>query len=193
MKRNTLNFFALMAIIIMMAACNNDAWDELPRPIASFISEYFPFGEVESYRTGDNGSVVQIKNGATLMFDTSYEWTDINGNGVPLPQNFLYDKLPDILYRYVESIEMTGSVYRVINESYRIILDFHDSQIEYDKRTRTITYPAADENSVLMFCAAGGTCGLSRPARGWRCSQRSEDSSEHRTIQGHSDSGIWWG
>ena len=151
MKRNTLNFFALMAIIIMMAACNNDAWDELPRPIASFISEYFPFGEVESYRTGDNGSVVQIKNGATLMFDTSYERTDINGNGVPLPQNFLYDKLPDILYRYVESIEMTGSVYRVINESYRIILDFHDSQIEYDKRTRTITYPAADENSVLMF------------------------------------------
>ena len=83
MKRNTLNFFALMAIIIMMAACNNDAWDELPRPIASFISEYFPFGEVESYRTGDNGSVVQIKNGATLMFDTSYEWTDINGNVVP--------------------------------------------------------------------------------------------------------------
>lgn len=151
MKRNTLNFFALLAIICMMGACDNNAWDELPQPISSFVSEYFPFGEVESYRTGDNGSVVQIKNGATLSFDNNYAWTDINGNGVPLPQNFLYDELPEALYRYVESIEMQGSVYRAINEARRIILDLHDSQIEYDKNTQTITYPAADGKSVLMF------------------------------------------
>ena len=61
MKRNTLTLIALFAIILMMGACNSTAWDELPSPIASFVDEYFPFGEVESYTDTTNGSVVQIK------------------------------------------------------------------------------------------------------------------------------------
>ena len=143
MKRNTLTLIALFAIILMMGACNSTAWDELPSPIASFVDEYFQFGEVESYTDTTNGSVVQIKKGATLTFNKDYDWIDVNGNGIPLPQNFLYDKLPPVLYDYIESIEHVGDVYRVSRTTDLITVKFHDSEITYDVDTQTITYPAA--------------------------------------------------
>ena len=74
MKRNTLNFVALLITILMMGACGNNAWDDLPSPIVKLVSEYFPFGEVSSYVENDNGSVVKIRNGAELTFDKEYMW-----------------------------------------------------------------------------------------------------------------------
>ena len=85
MKRNTLSSVALALVILLMGACNSDAWDELPSAISSFVSEYFPFGELQSYSENGGVEVVQIKKGATLTFDKNYEWTDVNGNGVVLP------------------------------------------------------------------------------------------------------------
>ncbi len=143
MKRNTLCLVALFALILMMGACNSNAWDDLPSPIASFVNEYFPFGEVESYTETKTGSVVQIKKGATLTFNKDYDWTDINGNGQTLPQNFLYDKLPPVLYDYIESIEHVGDVYRVSRSGDTISVEFNDSEIEYDETTQTVVYPGA--------------------------------------------------
>ena len=141
MKRNTFSLIALFVIILMMGACSSNAWDELPSPIVSFVDEYFPFGEVESYTSTKDGSVVQIKKGATLTFNNDYDWVDINGNGQTLPQNFLYNKLPPVLYDYIESIEHVGDVYRVSRSGKMISVEFHDSNIEYDETTQTITYP----------------------------------------------------
>lgn len=143
MKRNTITSFALFVVILMMGACGNNAWDELPRSISSFVSEYFPFGEVQSYTEVKNGSIVKIKNGATLTFDQNYEWTDVNGNGTVLPQNFLFDKLPDTLYDYIESMESVNDVYRVSRSANIITVEFPDSTITYDSDTGTITYPSA--------------------------------------------------
>lgn len=151
MKRNSLSFLALMVIVVLMGACNNNVWDELPSPIANFISEYFPFGEVNTYTVTKDGSVVTIKNGATLKYDNNYEWTDVNGNGQILPEQFLYDNLPPVLYNYIQEMEADNSVYRVIRTDRIIKVEFHDSEVEYDETTGTITYPSVSSNSVLSF------------------------------------------
>lgn len=152
MKRNTLSFLALMVVIVMMGACGNNAWDELPSPIVAFVSEYFPFGEVESYKVDDNGvATVQIKKGATLKFDKNYEWIDINGNGSTLPQQFLFDKLPPLLYDYIEARESLLDVYSVSRTTNIITIEFLDSRIEYDESTGTITSPQKTSTIEMLF------------------------------------------
>ena len=145
MKRNTLSSVALALVILLMGACNSDAWDELPSAISSFVSEYFPFGELQSYSENGGVEVVQIKKGATLTFDKNYEWTDVNGNGVVLPQQLLYDKLPGKLYEYIESLEAQNSVYRVVRTSTLITVTLLDSQLTYNQDTGDITYPSVTD------------------------------------------------
>lgn len=150
MKRNALVSIALVIVIMMMGACGNNAWDELPSTITKFVSEYFPFGEVKSYSVDDSGSTVQIKNGATLKFDNDYQWTDVNGNGWLLPVQFLYDQLPQTLYEYLESIEQQGVVYRVRRTPTQITVELHDSEIQYDRTTETITYPSSEDPTAAV-------------------------------------------
>lgn len=150
MKRNTITFFVLMMIVTLMGACGNNAWDELPEPIVKFVSEYFPFGEVSSYKETTNSYVVKIRNGATLTFDKQYDWTDVNGNGTTLPSQFLYDKLPSVLYEYIQSMEETDDVYRATRSGDQIVLKLLDGEIDYDGATETISEPAASR-SVLPF------------------------------------------
>lgn len=122
-----------------MGACNSDTWDELPESISQFVSEYFPFGELASYTENNGVEVVQIKKGATITFDSNYDWTDVNGNGVVLPQQFLYDKLPAALYNYIESMEAQYSVYRVQRSPKSIVVDFLDSVIVFNQETGQIS------------------------------------------------------
>lgn len=132
---------ALAVLIIIMGACGDDAWDEMPTSISNFVSQYFPFGEIQSYTETADGSVVHIKNGATLTFDRNYSWVEVNGNGATLPVEFLYDCLPESLYDYVESIDSLNDVYRVSRQSRIITIELSDAKITYDEVTGTITYP----------------------------------------------------
>lgn len=156
MRRNTLSSIALAVIIIMMGACNNDTWDELPESISRFVSEYFPFGELESY--SDNGKgveIVRIKKGATLTFNSDYEWTDVNGNGVVLPVQFLFDQLPSALYSYLEAREMQHSVYRVVRSPDYITVDLLDTTVTYNQNTGEITYPEGLVRTARLISALG--------------------------------------
>lgn len=132
-------------IIMLTSACTNNAWEELPTTIVSFIEEYFPAGEVQSYTEKGDSFTVQIKNGATLKFDRNYAWMDVNGNGESLPGNFLYDRLPDELYGYIESIESAGYVYRVRRHSRMFDVLLADDAITYDEITGTITYSVGSD------------------------------------------------
>lgn len=147
MIRNALASFALFILILMTSACGDNVWDELPSPIVSFVSEYFPFGEVDSFEETDHGFYVKIKKGVSISFDRDYIWTDVDGRGSILPQNFLYDKLPSVLYDYIESIEHVNDVYRVQRMPNEIVVEFHDSKIVYDATTTTITYPDASPSA----------------------------------------------
>lgn len=80
-----------------------------------------------------------------MTFDKNYEWTDVNGNGVVLPQQFLYDKLPGKLYEYIESLEAQNSVYRVVRTSTLITVTLLDSQLTYNQDTGDITYPSVTD------------------------------------------------
>lgn len=149
MRRNTITFLVLLVTIVMMGACGNNAWDELPSPIVKFVSEYFPYGEVASYVETDKGSTVKIRNGAELTFDNDYNWTKVNGRGSTLPQQFVYDQLPRELYDYLEAIETDEGIYCVTRTGQIIIVELLDSKVEYDGTTGTISYPTAALQDVL--------------------------------------------
>lgn len=60
-----------------------------------------------------------------------------------LPQQFLYDRLPEALYRYIESAEAQNSVYRVVRTRAMIVVTLLDSSIDYDQSTGRITQTKA--------------------------------------------------
>lgn len=137
-QRNMVSALVIVAILVT-GACNSDVWDDVPVPITNFISRYFPFGELESYTTHGNTETVTIKNGATLTFDSDYEWTDVNGNGMTLPSQFLFDCLPATLYKYIEGLEMQADVYRVTRTSVSITVDLHSTEVVYNRSDGDIT------------------------------------------------------
>lgn len=144
MHRNTFCTIVLTVLLVFMGACNDSEWDSVPGPIRDFISEYFPQGEVTSViDTADGGYTVQIHNGATLSFDKEYAWTDINGNGIPLPAQFLFDELPEALYNYLVEMEQTTSVYHATRNYLVIDLMLLNSTVSYEIATGKITYPSA--------------------------------------------------
>lgn len=142
MNRNTFSLLALAVIIAIMGACSSTPFDDLPRPVARFVTEYFPFGAIDSYHVDEatGASTVEIAHGATLTFDADCMWTDINGRGHTLPRQLLYDQLPTTLYDYIESAEMLDGVYRLQRSPADITVDFSDTRLIYDQVTQTITY-----------------------------------------------------
>lgn len=141
MTRNSLNFVFLIAIIVMMGACGNNVWDDLPEPIVKMVCEYFPGGEVASYVDTDNGSVVKIRNGAELTFDSDYQWVKVDGCGQTVPQQFLFDQLPREFYEYFEALESDSDVYCVSREGRNYTVELLDATVQYDGNTGTVTYP----------------------------------------------------
>lgn len=125
--------YLLLAVILGCVACDNNAWDELPEPIASFVSEYYPDSKVSAYgETTDGGHYVQIHNGAYLVFDSKYRWTSINGEGEVLPQVFLFDELPPSLYEYLQETENLDRVYMASRDNYKYELQLESSSLTYD-------------------------------------------------------------
>lgn len=123
---------------MFLCGCSgNDAYDEMPRKVQFFISQYWPNSEMASYNTTATGSVARIFHGATITFDTDGEWTSVDGNGVTLPPTFLFDQLPQPLYEHLEATENTSSVYAATRNApvYTVRL-----------ATRTLTYDSATES-----------------------------------------------
>lgn len=143
-SNNKITALALGIVIIIMGACNDTAFDELPKPIQQFVTQYFPFGEVSSYTTSSNEiHTVNIKNGATIVFNSEYMWIQVNGNGTVLPTDFIYDQLPSTLYRYLQEMQRTDVVYAVSRDASKIVIDLHDTSVQYDIASDTISYPSA--------------------------------------------------
>lgn len=140
-RRNTALLLSLLMGLLLMGACSNNVWEELPSRITTFISEYFPEGGVKRYKHNDESSVVQLTNGATLTFDSENSWTEVDGNGVHLPEVFVYDQLPPALYNYLQGIEAQNDVYCAMRDAYYYKLTMHDTVISYEISTGKITYP----------------------------------------------------
>ncbi len=140
-KKTAAILIVLISLLTGATACSNEAWDELPSPIASFITQYFPGSTVKAYTHTDEGSIAYINNGATIHFDTDNSWTEIDGNGVRLPQVMMYDQLPPALYDYLQSTDRTADVYVVTRDNKFYKLTLLDTVITYNLSTGAITYP----------------------------------------------------
>ena len=75
----------LVVAMVLFMACSHSLWDDLPQPISMFITTYYPNSSISSFDETDNGYKVVVKSGPTMYFDSDYKWTEVNGNGVPLP------------------------------------------------------------------------------------------------------------
>jgi hypothetical protein len=134
-RRNAL----VMAVIVVGAmavvgGCGTAMWDEVPGRIQEFIAQYWPGSTVSAYDVVDGEYHVTIKDGASLVFDSEYNWLLINGNGVAIPSILIYDEMPHI-YTYLLARELTHDLMIAENLPRVIILTFTDIIIEYTKST----------------------------------------------------------
>ncbi len=131
--------FSLAAIILLFACSSNNLWDDLPGPISQFISNYYPMSGISEYNEHNGNYYVTIKNGATMEFDSSYQWVEVDGNGVVLPELFVQDALEPKLLQYLMELELTDEVYSAQNGPREVILDMIDFKIRYVKETGEIS------------------------------------------------------
>lgn len=135
---------ALTAVLLglSLGACSDDdddkVWTELPDPIAMFIDEYWPGSFARSYSRDDDEYKVQIANGPELEFDLNYQWTDIDGNGLPLPQQLLYDQLPETLYDYLQSGSYLNQVFEIERDARQYKVELLNQEVIYIISTGTI-------------------------------------------------------
>lgn len=143
--RRPLMWLAVMVCIcisVSLSACKGDNGVEpdAPQAISDFIDLYFPLQDVDHTTHTDQGRwVVQIHNGATLTFNAEGEWLIVNGNGSTLPQQMIYDQLPDPLYDYIESMEQQAAVYYVERNNLIYSVTLFDARLRYVIATHQIT------------------------------------------------------
>lgn len=124
----------VVAVMVLFMACSHSLWDELPQPISTFITTYYPNSAISSFADTGNGYKVSVKSGPTMYFDTECKWTDINGNGVPLPSVLIYNELPKI-YDFLLARDEAAGVFRVENNPRSVIVTLSDRAWEYIKET----------------------------------------------------------
>lgn len=142
MRKYTSVLLGLLFTVIIVTACNDTVWDELPSPISSFIAQYFPGEKVQSYSEKSDSYYVTVKSGASLVFDVNYDWTSIDGNGEPLPAQLVFDQFPSPLYDYIDGQMMQSDVYAVTRNKSTYEVTLADTRISYDIQTETVVYPS---------------------------------------------------
>lgn len=125
--------------LFLLIACSSSLWDDMPEPIATFVSTYYPMSGISEYSEHNGVYYVTIKNGASMTFDSTYTWLEVNGNGVVLPQLFVQDALEPKLVQYLMELELTDQVYAAKNDPREVILDMLNYKIRYIKETGEIS------------------------------------------------------
>lgn len=134
-------YYIVLLMAAVAGACqSSDNYGELPRPVAQFVSRYWPDPDIESYTMPSAGKyVVVIRNSATLTFGPDYSWTEINGNGLPLPEVLVYDQLPAKVYEYILTASAASSVFVIGRTPRSYTVTLLDSTVEYDIGSGTIS------------------------------------------------------
>lgn len=130
----------VFAMLFIPGGCHNsDLWSELPEDISHFISQYYPNSEVQSYTRNAGIYHVRLDDGPGLTFDSSYQWTDIDGYGMPLPQVLLFDQLPPKIYQYLQETDQLNAVFAVSRDSTEYALTLLDQNLRYDIASGELT------------------------------------------------------
>ena len=131
---------AIAFVASLAGACTGDSdYDALPRTISTFVTQYCPDPDVASYtHPSADTYVVVIKGGPRITFGSDYQWTRIDGCGMPLQQVLLFDQLPSPLYRYLEEGEYLGQVFLATRNPRRYGLLLLSDTITYDVATARV-------------------------------------------------------
>ena len=103
------------------------------------LTQYYPNSEVQSYTHNAGVYHVRLDDGPGLTFDSSYEWTDIDGYGMPLPQVLLFDQLPPKIYQYLQETGQLNAVFAVRRDSTEYALTLLDQNLRYDIASGELT------------------------------------------------------
>lgn len=139
MRKINLISLIIFSIALLISCQGTDTYSELPRPIAQFVSQYWPNPEVSNFSHPDESTYeVYVKNGPTLKFNSDYEWISINGNGVSLPEVLLYDCLPGRLYSYLASLSLLADCFSIERSPQLYTLTMLNFNVTYDITSGTI-------------------------------------------------------
>lgn len=139
MKQTIKIFFLLVAVIAFAGCQSSEHYDSLPEPVAQFVSQYWPNPDISSYAANsDGGCTVIINSGPTVVFDRAYSWTSVKGNGLPLPQTFLYNELPEQVYDYLESGSLLNDVFDVSRTAREYRLTLLNFGLVYDLQSQQL-------------------------------------------------------
>ena len=130
----------LYAILLALpSACASNDWEDVPGPVARFLSQYFPLQAVTQCSYQNDIYHVKLRNSAALTFDDRYKWTSVNGYGNTLPEMFLFDQLPPALYNYLQELSFTTQVYAVTRDSFVYNVMLPDHSVTYTIATGIVT------------------------------------------------------
>ncbi len=134
--RLTAALLATVALALTQTACSHaDIWSELPQDISSFITHYFPNSELQSYTHNAGSYHVRIDGGAGLTFGATYQWTDIDGYGMPLPQVLLFDQLPPKIFDYLQGTDQLNAVFAMRRDASSYTLTLLNNDLIYNIAT----------------------------------------------------------
>lgn len=132
-------FLGLIITLGLLSCSKNEAYDEVPETIIMFITHYWPNPVIETYsHPSENRYEIIVKNGPTLDFDGDYSWTDIDGNGMPLPEVLLFNELPQKLYDYLEGGEYLNQVFEMERDSNGYKVTLLNVDVSYDIKSEVI-------------------------------------------------------
>lgn len=134
-----MTFILFITLMALFGCHSNHFYDDLPRPIAQFLSQYWADPDIENYtQPTPQKYVVIIKNGPSLVFNENYKWTDIDGNGLPLPQILLFDQLPEKLYDYIESGSQLNQVFSIRHDARYYYIKLLNTHLTYDIHVQSV-------------------------------------------------------
>lgn len=119
-------------------SCGDNDYNDLPREIQSFISQYFAGQGVSSFSESGGTYTVNLDNSATLVFTPSLIWQSVDGNGNTIPRQFLFDQLPSTLYDYIETTDNLDEVFAVSRDAGVYLVTFHNYRVSYSTKTEEI-------------------------------------------------------
>lgn len=130
--------FAISGSCVLTSCDDDDDYDKLPRQIQDFISMYYPGVSIQNFTLKEGEYTVNIEHSATIIFNNEYVWTSLDGNGITLPQEFLFDHFPKALYDYIVDTENLNEVYSVTRTPNIYTVTLHNYVVEYNISTGTV-------------------------------------------------------